>query len=217
MVHGLHEPIDVEEINLAYFCRRCKQKVRGIPLTNPQFHISAISDNRAWFIVRCPNKLCELSFVIYDKLNDRVQSVYPYPSFNVEDYHRSIPDKVKEDLAEAERCFYAEAYKGTVAMYRRAIQNIILNKIKGPAIKKKRLVDQIDELFDKGLITKDLQETAHEIRHFGNFGAHPSDDTLDNTTSEDAEIIGQLIFDLIRIIYITPYETAELKKKRNSK
>lgn len=217
MAYRLHEPIDVDDINLSYFCRHCKQKVRGTPLTDPQFHISPISDTKAWFIVKCPTKLCELSFVIYDKLNDRVQAVYPYPTFNAEDYHDSIPDKVREDLAEAERCFYADAYKGTVTMYRRAIQNIVLHKIKDPAIKQKKLLEQIDELLKSGLITKDLQATAHEIRHFGNFGAHPSDDALDNTSREDAEIIGQLAFDLVRTIYITPDETAKLKAKRISK
>jgi len=217
MAYRLHEPIKVDEINLSYFCRGCKQKVRGKPLTDPQFHISGISGPCAWLICRCPTKLCELSFVIYDKLNDRVQSVYPYSTFNAEDYHESIPEKVRNDLAEAERCFYADAYKGAVTMYRRAIQNIILDKIKDPAIKNKRLVDQIDELFNNGFITKDLKETAHEIRHFGNFGVHPSDGALDNTTNKDAEIIGQLTFDLVRTIYITSYETAKLKQKRTTK
>lgn len=217
MAYRLHEPIDVNDINLTYYCRKCKQKVRGIPITDPQFHISGISDTRAWFICRCPTKLCELSFVIYDKLNDRVQSVYPYSTFNADDYHQSIPQKVREDIAEAERCYYADAYRASVTMYRRAIQNIILNKITDPTIRKKRLVDQIDALFANGLITKDLKDTAHEIRQFGNFGAHPSDDALDNTNSEDAEMIGQLTFDLIRTIYITPFQTAELKAKRNGK
>lgn len=217
MMHRLYEPINVNDINLTYYCRGCNQKVRGVPITEPKFQISETSDNYAWLICKCPTKLCSLSFIIYDKLNDRVQSVYPYSSFKADDYHQSIPQKVREDIAEAERCYYADAYRASITMYRRAIQNIILDKISDPAINKKRLVDQIDALFSYGLITKDLKETAHEIRHFGNFGAHPSNDELDNTSSEDAEMIGQLTFDLIRTIYITPFQTAELKSKRNGK
>lgn len=217
MAYRIHEPIDVNDINLTYYCRKCKQKVRGIPVIDPQFHISGISDTHAWLICRCPTRLCELSFVIYDKLNDRVQSVYPYSTFNADDYHQSIPQKVREDIAEAERCYYAGAYRASVTMYRRAIQNIVLDKIADPDIKKKHLVDQIDVLLANGLITKNLTETAHEIRHFGNFGAHPSDDALDNTNNEDAEMIGQLTFDLIKTIYITPFQTAELRAKRNKK
>lgn len=60
MTHRLNEPIDINDINLVYYCRKCKQKVR-------------------------------------------------------------------EDIAETERCFYADAYKSTVVMYRRAIQNIVLD------------------------------------------------------------------------------------------
>lgn len=217
MRYRTHEPIDVNDMNLTYYCRKCRQRVRGIPITAPQFHINGIIDPGAWLICRCPTKLCELSFVIYDQLNDLVESVYPYPTFNVGDYHQSIPQKVREDIAEAERCYYATAYRASVTMYRRAVQNIILDKIADPAIKKKHLVDQIDALFTIGLITKDLKDTAHEIRHFGNFGAHPSDDALDNTSSGDAEMIGQLTFDLIRTIYITPFQAAELKAKRNGK
>lgn len=216
MIHKMHEPIELEKINLSYYCRGCKQQVRGIPLTDPQYRISPMSDE-PWLIVKCPTHLCELSFVIYDKLNDRVRRVYPLPSFDPSDYHEAIPEKVREDLAEADRCFHADAYKAAVTMNRRAIQRIVLDKIKDPEIKKKKLWAQIDALFEKGFITKDLKETAHEIRHFGNFGAHPSDDLLDNTTLEDAKIIDRLTIDLIRTIYIVPFETNKLKDKRTKK
>ncbi len=209
----MHEQIDINEINLSYFCRECKNTVRGIPLTKPVFHISEYSDN-PWLIVRCPNRLCELSFIIYDRLNDRVRKVYPLPGFSINDYHQAIPKKIREDIAEADNCFYAGAYKGTVVMLRRAVQNIVLDKIKNKSIKNKKLWEQIDLLFDGGFITKHLQESAHEIRHFGNFGAHPVDDTLDKTTIEEAKMVDRLTHDLIRAIYISPYETDQLKKKR---
>jgi len=210
----MHEPIDVNEINLSYFCRRCKETVRGIPLTKPVYHISEYDDD-PWLIVRCPNHLCELSFVIYNRLNDKIYEVYPLPGFNIDDYHSAIPKQVREDIAEADRCFYAGAYRGTVVMLRRAVQNIVLDKIKDKSIKKKKLWEQIDELFNEGLITKHLKETAHEVRHFGNFGAHPTDDILDKTTKEEVKIVNRLARDLIRAIYITPYETEQLKEKRN--
>jgi len=215
----MNEPIDLRSANLSYFCRGCKQQVRGIPLTDPQYRISAFHDD-PWLICRCPTRICELTFVIYNRLNDRIYQTFPYPHSSAEDYHKAIPEKVRVDLAESDRCMNAQAYKGVVVMSRRAIQNMVLDKIKEKVIPEnitnKRLVEQIDALFDNGLITKDLKETAHEIRHFGNFGAHPSDDILDNTTYEDAQIIDVLTFDLIRTIYITPFETAQLKKKRTT-
>lgn len=213
MAHRLHEVVNVEDMNLSYYCRGCHQQVMGIPLTTPQYHISEF-DNEAWIVCRCPTRLCELSFVIYDKLNDTVRRVYPLPSFEASNYHEAIPEKIREDLAEADRCFHADAYKAAVTMNRRAVQRIVLDKIKDPDIAKKKLWEQIDKLFEEGYITKQLKDTAHEIRHFGNFGAHPSDDQLDNTTSEDARIVDNLTFDLIRTIYIIPFETQKLQNKR---
>ncbi len=209
----MREEFDVKTANLSYYCRECKQTVRGIPLTTPQFHINSYSDE-PWLIVRCPTKLCELSFIIFDPLNDRVRRVYPLADFEAKNYHKAIPEKVREDIAEAEICLYADAYKGAVVMFRRAVQNIILNKIKDLEIKKKKLWEQIDRLFTEGLITKDLKESAHEIRHFGNVGAHPTDDELDQTTKEDAEAIEQLTFSLIGAIYITPFKTKQMQDKR---
>lgn len=199
MTYRIHEPIDLEEINLSYFCRGCKQRVRGIPLTEPQFHISPFDDD-PWLVVRCPTNLCELSFVIYDRLNDQIRMVFPLPNSDPNDYHQSIPQKIREDLVEADRCFNSQSYKATVVMDRRVIQNIVLNKIENKTIKDKNLWEQIDELFNKGFITKHLKDTAHEIRHFGNFGAHPQDDELDTTTREDAEAVDRLTWDLIRTI-----------------
>ncbi|OGK16336.1 hypothetical protein A2862_03315 [Candidatus Roizmanbacteria bacterium RIFCSPHIGHO2_01_FULL_38_41] len=215
MANRLYEPVNVEDMNLSYYCRGCHQQVRGVPITDAKYRNGSISENEAWIICKCPTHLCELSFVIYDKLNERIRRVYPFSTFDPASYHEAIPEKIREDLAEADRCYHADAYKGAVTMNRRAVQRLVLDKVKIPGIEKKKLWEQIDALFDAGFITKQLKDTAHEIRHFGNFGAHPSDDLLDNTSVEDAERVDRLTMDLIRIIYIVPYETDQLKKKRN--
>lgn len=215
MAHRTSEALSVDDLDLSYYCRGCKQKVRGVPLTTPQYSRNGLDDD-PWLVCKCPTKFCELSFIIYDNLNREIRRVYPLPDFDADDLHEAIPLKVREDIAEAKRCFYADAYRAAVTMYRRAVQNIILHKIKDPTIKNKRLWEQIDELFKKGFITSYLKDTAHEIRHFGNFGAHPSDDILDNTTYDDANIISNLVRDLVVAIYVTPYETDKLKKRRKT-
>lgn len=216
MANRLHEPFEIDDADLSYYCRGCHQQVRGVPLTPPRSK-SSYSDQEIWLICKCPTQLCELSFVIYDRLNSRVSHVYPFSSFEPYNYHLAIPENIREDLAEADRSFHAAAYKSAVTMNRRAVQSIILDKIREPGIEKKQLWKQIDKLFEEGFITKQLKDTAHEIRHFGNFGAHPSDDQLDNSTREDAKMIDRLTMDLIRIIYIVPYETEQLKEKRKVK
>ncbi|MGH2612413.1 MAG: hypothetical protein ACRDFB_05125, partial [Rhabdochlamydiaceae bacterium] len=107
----MQDIVNIKHANLSYFCRKCKQQVRGIPLTPPQYHISEFHDD-PWLIVRCPTRLCELSFVIYNKLNDCISQVYPYPFSAAKDYHEAIPERIREDLAESERCLRAQAYRG---------------------------------------------------------------------------------------------------------
>jgi len=80
-----------------------------------------------------------------------------------------------------------------------------------------RLADQIDSLFSKGLITKSLHDAAHEIKYFGNFGAHPRDDGLDNISNEDAKIVMRLTNEFLTDLYIRPFETDKLTKKRKQK
>jgi hypothetical protein len=79
---------------------------------------------------------------------------------------------------------------------------------------KPSLKGEVDDLLSKGLITKSLHDAAHEIRYFGNFGAHPRDDGLVNINDEDARQLLQLTADFLVDIYIRPHQTAELVKKR---
>ena len=76
------------------------------------------------------------------------------------------------------------------------------------------LKDQIDSLHDRRLLTDSVKQAAHEIRFFGNFGAHPQDDGLDEITPEDARIIWALTNTIAADLYVRPFETAKLTQKR---
>src|SRR5256885_14569218 len=67
---------------------------------------------------------------------------------------------------------FRSAFKAVVVMCRRAMQNVAEDK--GAA--GDNLEKQVDDLATKGFITANLRRAAHEVRHFGNFGAHPRDD-----------------------------------------
>ena len=79
------------------------------------------------------------------------------------------------------------------------------------ADKNKKLYQQIDELFKNGVITKDIQEWAHEVRFLGNDAAHPSKDTV---SKDDAKDILDLLESLCEVLYVAPAKAAERKKKR---
>lgn len=204
---------DVNKFELDLHCPECGHLVRAIPQTQPVYHISASSDTAAYLIVRCPRRLCALAFVIYDRLNNCVSKVFPYPDCATSDFHKSIPENIRKDFAEARKCWFADSNKGVVVLCRRVMQLIAIDK----GAKGDKLVAQIDSLFSKGLITKNLRDAAHEIRYFGNFGAHPRDDGLDNISNKDAKAVIRLTNEFLTDLYIRPFETDELTKKRKQK
>jgi hypothetical protein len=67
---------------------------------------------------------------------------------------------VAEDFSEALRCQWIKAYKACVVMCARAIQGSAM----ALGAKKKKLTDQVDELFSQGKITEALKDFAHEIK-----------------------------------------------------
>lgn len=203
---------DPKDFDLDTYCPRCGHLVRALVEAGPIYHIGSVSDQYAYLICRCPRKLCNLMFVTYDRLNNHVDEVYPYARVSATDYHEAIPEKVREDLAEVRRCMSTKAFRSVVVMCRRAMQQMALDK----GATGDNLVGQIDDLFKQGIITKSLHDAAHEIRFFGNYGAHPRDDGLDNITRDDAHSIRDLTHAFTVDLYIRPFETAGLTKKRKT-
>ena len=144
---------------------------------------------------------------------------YPIPSLDPSQLNEAIPESIREDYAEAKRCSYAEAYKGAVVMFRRTVEAVACDKLgdrakdnKGRTQKLHRLIDRLHEA---GFITKDMQESAHEIRYFGNYGAHIQDDGLDLVSSEEVEDVREVTWQLLYTIYVAPNATQRLREKRD--
>lgn len=201
---------DVRKFKLDMNCPRCGHLVRGVPQTLPIYHISEYSDTEAYLIVRCPRDLCDVAFVVYDRLNNRVRRVYPFPETSASNFHQAIPDKMREDFGEVRRCWYIGANKGVVVMCRRVMQHIALDK----GATGRNLMEQINNMLVKGLITQSLHNAAQEVRYFGNFGAHPRDDNLDDISEDDAKIVMDIVNQFLVDLYIRPSEVAKLTQKR---
>ena len=131
-----------------------------------------------------------------------------YPMIMPEPSDERIPEEIRYSLDEAKRCFTVEAYCATTVISRRALQICCVDK---GANEDKRLVEQIDELFEMGIITKDLKDIAHTIRWIGNDGAHLNPNKV---IREDAEDVLKLTEQIFYIIYIAPAMAKERIKKR---
>jgi hypothetical protein len=174
---------------------------------NPEF---GYMDKTVYLVCRCPRSECRgIVFAIADGRR-QISAVYPYTRATADGFDRSIPHKIRDDFAEATRTFYASAFKSCVVMCRRVVQDIAKDKnISGDTNKQ-----VIKAMHDSGLITKPMFDAAHEIRHYGGYGAHPQDDGLDDITPEIAESLLELTNQFLQNIYVMEGKNAALAKKR---
>jgi hypothetical protein len=122
----------------------------------------------------------------------------------------SVPEKVARDFLEALVCFNVGAFKASVAMCRRALENSVIER----GAKKGKLIEQINDLCDKQAITKDIKDWCHQIRIIGNMGAHPDEDGLEEVTQEDANDLINFMEEYLNYVYIMPAKVAEKRKMK---
>lgn len=215
-------PETIEELvqrNISTNCPHCGDTVALIPAHKP-----VTSHDHSYFVARCPNakrRYCDPIFAVYQPLNDYIQERYPIPSFKASSMHDSIPAGIREDYAEGKRCLFVESHKAVVVMCRRAVEALAGDKLGAKSKDAKgatrKLYELIDLLHADGFITKDLKDSAHELRHFGNYGAHAQDDGLDKVEPQEARDVQEITWQLLYSIYVAPAKTQELRKARTKK
>ncbi len=191
-------------------CPWCNVPVRARPVTTGIRHTS---QGIFYCIVQCPHEACLPFLIVIDSSKSRdsaIEESYPLPRSKPDQFDQSIPEAIRADYAEACRCWHIQSYKASVVMCRRVMQAVAGDK----GALGDKLHQQLDDLKGKGLITTSLHEVATEVRHFGNFGAHPRDDGLDNVTIDDAKSLLDLTYAFLDILYIKPSETERLRQKR---
>lgn len=182
-------------------------------------------------IYKCDNKNCQKSFYAKVKYTGATQShgrepsiyhfdiIETYPK-HVPEKHESIPANIWSDYLEACKAYDVEAFKSSVVMCRRTLQNVCLKR--GASSKKDAngryptLRDQIKQAFPQ----KDydlIQAFANNIKYFGDYGAHPQDDNIDDVTGESAIEILQFTYEILKIAYIVPWGLQQLTAKKSTK
>jgi len=157
------------------------------------------SQNEIWWIGICNS--CHNPVLV----KNRGEVIYPSPLPTPSD--ERIPEHIRKDLDEAKICFSVKAYRACAVMARRAIQAAAIDK----GAQKEKLVEQINELEEKEIITKELKEWATVVRWVGNDAAHPGNEEV---SKEDAEDILKLAEQFLNVIYVTPAIALEMKRKR---
>lgn len=138
-------------------------------------------------------------------------SIYPTPLSQPIDPR--VPNFLKSDLEELRKCLSISAYRAVCGLARRILQHICIDK---GADQKKDLIEQIDELAQKSIITKSMSEWAHLVRYVGNNALHPDPKNNKTIEKDDAEEISDLVDQIIHILYIAD-DIAKSKREKFKK
>lgn len=118
-----------------------------------------------------------------------------------------VPAHILEDFKEGVISLYHKCPKAAVSMFRRALQSALLERGAKP---KEDLVDQIK---NATFLTQDIKDWAHNIRIFGNWGAHPQDDNLKDADEKTAKETQDFLEEFFNYVYVMPSRVATARKK----
>jgi hypothetical protein len=133
-----------------------------------------------------------------------------YPSetiVSINKFDGIVPSDALEDFKEGAICLQNKCYKASVAMFRRSLQSAL---VEHGASSKEDLVDQIK---NAPFLTQDIKDWAHNIRIFGNWGAHPQDDNLKDVDAKIAEETQSFLEEFFNYVYVMPSRVANARTK----
>lgn len=105
------------------------------------------------------------------------------------------PEPTRADVREAEAAFNAYAPRAAVVMMRRALQRACITAGANSGHTLHRQITYLHE--NQGLFDDHTVSIAQAVRHFGNYGAHPQDDLLDDITDKEAQRVLELGTELL--------------------
>lgn len=120
-----------------------------------------------------------------------------------------IPSQVLADYQEALKCKSLAANRASCSMFRRALQSSLVILGANPKLD---LIKQIDSLTN---LPKDIIDWAHQIRIFGNWGAHPDIDNLKEVDEDSVGEVHDFISKFFVYMFIMPEKVKTSRAKRD--
>jgi hypothetical protein len=119
-----------------------------------------------------------------------------------------VPPEIRADYEEALKCQSIRAYRASCAMFRRALQASLLQLGADPKLD---LIRQIEAL---AVLPSDVKDWAHQIRIFGNWGAHPDRDNLKDVAGNDASETHDFMSKFLLYLFIMPAKVKLSRERR---
>lgn len=186
-VEGVLREKSMNEVNVSFQCPHCNL-ICGF---SDEGRFANQKYNETIIMFKC-NSCSKYVYVVFNSdfslnptnpLGNRIDEPKDYYPKLIPSVPSSVPENVAKDFEEALKCFDIGAYKASAVMCRRALQSSVIEK----GATRNRLVEQIDELFERRIITEEIKNLSHKVRSISNTGAHPNDDGLSSITSEEVE------------------------------
>ena len=162
-----------------------------------------------WTIERCPNRECQSLILVQQTNTGSVQQIFPFATYAL-DSNAEISKEIRGDFEEAGKCLGAGCFKASLVMSRRVLQRCL----KAQGCDNHKLADAIDHSIKNNILRKAFHPLAEEIRQYGNLGAHPDDNQLQNANKASAEQVLEFARLLIHEFYEVPATATSLKKNR---
>lgn len=149
--------------------------------------------------------------------DDRIVVEYPLPNFSGIDRNKIGHQIILGNLDEGMRCLNADSPKGAIVNFRRALEAaVLILHGEGADLKQK-----IDDLYVKEIIRAKTKDMAHQVRAFGNLGAHPYEikidvngttiaDNFNELTLEDARRAAKMLLLFLEDAFIFPSELEDV-------
>ena len=209
--------IDSEAVkNFIDICPHCGTKAHFQMLFNESYS----DDNRDLFfyvVFRCVpcKKLILETFKFrqneYDRSENLASSGWQdkFPSDEIayaNKFENIVPTDVLEDFKEGVICLQNKCFRASVSMFRRALQSAVVNLGAKP---EEDLIVQIKNL---GNLTSEIKDWAHNIRIFGNWGAHPQDDNLKEVDLKLVTETQSFLEEFFNYVYVMPSRVVKARQ-----
>lgn len=197
-------------------CPHCGARSH-LELVSNEYHIAKNRDMYNYVIFRC--KPCRrLTLKVFhssqnpystDQLLETVGWIAQYPNAKseaAEKFTHFVPAPALADYEEGLRCMAAEAPRAAASMFRRALQDSMIQ------LGANQKIDLIDQIKSVSRLTDDIKDWAHNIRIFGNWGAHPQQDLLKYVDEKKAREVRDFIDEFFNYVYVMPGKVMAVRK-----
>lgn len=127
-------------------------------------------------------------------------------------FDESVPSDVLSDFREGVVCLSNMCPRAAVAMFRRSLQESLIDRGADTSL------DLIEQIKNVENLTEDIKDWAHNIRIFGNWGAHPQNDNLKDINMDLAGEVKDFLEEFFNYVYLMPsrvLRARSLNQKKN--